>query len=95
MASHGKKHLVALVSNLKNNLQKTTTFLALVIGYLLDQESKGVVDHKVGQVTPMCTHNQQWLETRVTISLGQLWKLALGIVDCLAHHVLLRHEREP
>jgi hypothetical protein len=65
-----KKHLVALVSNLKNNFQKTTTLPALVIGYLFDQESKGLVDRKVGQLTPVCTRNQQWLETGVTISLG-------------------------
>jgi hypothetical protein len=90
-----KKHLVALVSNLKNNFQKTTTFPALIIRYLLDQESKGVVHHKVRQLTPMCTRNQQWLETRVTISLGQLLKLAPSLDDYLAHHALLRHEGEP
>jgi hypothetical protein len=43
----------------------------------------------------MCTHNQQLLETRVMISLGQLLKLAPSLVDYLAHHALLCHEGEP
>jgi hypothetical protein len=86
-------HLVALVSGVRSRSQQLVASLALIMKLSLPaQQSEGTTNCQVGLVG---AHNEQWLDIKVIVSLGQLLKLTPELGNYLTHHILMLSKEEP